>query len=968
MIRFRSRYLLSALLLVLLSAADMTAQVLTAGSIDGLVLADTGDPLRDVRIVATSQVTGVTHDVRTDADGRFTLRFIAPGEYDILAELLGYAPKHVIGVSARSAAAATVIIRLRGVSGPAQQIDEERYVSGGGDRRAFAHNQWFGGQQLRLLPHAGRTLGDAARLSSISSEDLSVEGLPSSLSTLRYAGIEWRPSSFTGATGGVALASLHAAELVTNGLDVEWGGAAGAILSGHTSTGAGRTTFDARATFAGEALPGATIEPDGGWTDVQGEARVAGPVAGGSGGFTLGVDARMLGNARSPAWAGPAADALIATGVAPDDGLAGYTAPTVLEGTVLRAFGSLKVPAGARHSLGGNVALNATSLDPVAGSSSNAAGSEALDLLGTIFLASALSERWWNHAQIGLTRGTLERDTLGVAPLLVVPDGLRTATSMRPRDVTYMEATLRNALGARFGAHDLKLGAALRYASFDHAGIHDTHGTYMFGGLDELLAGTGALVRTEPVTNAADWSTVGISVFAQDRWRPTPAIELLVGVRVEAEALPTSDVPLDVEWMRLTGIANNTPDEPTARLSPRAGITWTPHDGPWKVELATGVYDGRYDPELIAGWHADAGTARVRRVAGAVTWPPAGTAGGTTAVRLTVLGPDFAPPRTARLSAGITRALAPSTSIQLAGTIRRTDNLPRRADLNLSDEPVLQDQYGRALYGTLVKQGGRLVATPGTNRRFSEYDEVAAISADGESRYWGVTLALDHAAGDAFSVFGSYTISRTTDAWFGARDGGWTQTMPPGFADWIDDTSDFDVPHRGLIGAVARAPFGLTLSALYRAQSGLPFTPGFRPGVDANGDGIANNDPAFVDASIPGMSDLIARWSCLAEARGKFAGRNACRADPVHTLDANAALHLFTVNGMSASVIVAALDLLDAERRMPDSALYLIDLDASLVVTDDVVTVPLVANPAFGEPRAWPLSGRTLRLGLSLNW
>ncbi|MHB1170480.1 MAG: hypothetical protein ACYC28_14480, partial [Longimicrobiales bacterium] len=204
------------------------------------------------------------------------------------------------------------------------------------------------------------------------------------------------------------------------------------------------------------------------------------------------------------------------------------------------------------------------------------------------------------------------------------------------------------------------------------------------------------------------------------------------------------------------------------------------------------------------------------------------------------------------------------------------------------------------------------------------------------------------------------------DDWFGARDAGWTRTMPVGFDEWIDDTSDFDVPHRGVIGAIARAPFGLTVSALYRVESGLPFTPGFRAGVDVNGDGIANNDPAFVDASVPGMSELIGQWSCLSS--GDFAARNSCRADYVQTLDASASLRLFTVNDISASVHVEAYDLLDAERRMPDSALYLVDPTAPLDVNGDVVSVPLVANPDFGEPRAWPLAGRTLRLGLSLNW
>ncbi|HEU5208843.1 MAG TPA: carboxypeptidase regulatory-like domain-containing protein [Longimicrobiales bacterium] len=968
MLRHRARHIPAlSFLCALLLAPAAHAQVLTAGSIHGQVITEQGDPLRDARIVATSQASGLEYEARSDADGLFTLRFVAPGEYDLLIELLGYAPKRVTGVPARSSAAPAAVIRLRSVSGPAQQVDLEPY-SGSGDQRASVRRQWIGASGIDALPHAGRTLADLVRLSSLASEDLAVEGLPSRLSTMRYAGVEWRPSSGDGATGPVPLGAIAAAELATNAVDVEWGGAAGGILSAHARTGARRTSVDARGTFAGDALPGATLEPEQGWTDVQGEARVMGPLAAGRGGFALGADARMLGSARSAAWAGPDAEALIAAGVAPDGALAPYASPTVQEGSTVRAFGSFDLPVGERHDVGGNVIVNATSLDPVAGRTIGSVGSDALDLLGTVSLSSMLNQRWWNHAQLGVTHGSVERDSLEFAPLLLVPGGLATSRSPFPGERTQTAISVQEAFGARFGAHDVKLGLGVRVSSFDFTGVHDTDGTYLFGGLDELLGGTGALVRTEPVSNEADWSTVGITGFVQDRWRPSPALELLVGARVEAETLPSDDVALDTEWLRLTGIANNTPDDPALRISPRAGLTWTPGGGGWRVEVATGVYDGRNDPELIAAWQADAGTARVRRVVGAVAWPPADAAGGTTALRLTVLDPDFAPPRSARMTAAITRTLGAGTSVQLSGTVRRTDNLPRRTDLNLTDDPVAQDQYGRALFGTLVKQGGLLVAEPGSGRRFPEYDEVAALSADGESKYWGVTLALDHEAGDALDVFARWTFSRTTDDWFGARAGGWTRTMPVGFDEWIDDTSDFDVPHRGVIGAVARAPFGLTLSALYRVQSGLPFTPGFRAGVDANADGIANNDPVFVDASVPGMSELVGQWSCLSDASGDFAERNACRADPVHTLDASAALRLFTVSGMSASVLVEAFDLLDAERRMPDSALYLVDPDAELDVSGDVVSVPLVANPDFGKPRAWPLSGRTLRLGLSLNW
>src|SRR5690606_30255587 len=77
--------------------------------------------------------------------------------------------------------------------------------------------------------------------------------------------------------------------------------------------------------------------------------------------------------------------------------------------------------------------------------------------------------------------------------------------------------------------------------------------------------------------------------------------------------------------------------------------------------------------------------------------------------------------------------------------------------------------------------------------------------------------------------------------------------------DWADGRSDFDVPHRLAVGAELRLPIlaGVSIAGVYRYQSGYPFTPGFRDGVDMNGDGSGRNDPAFVDNAIPGTDELV---------------------------------------------------------------------------------------------------------------
>jgi hypothetical protein len=141
-------------------------------------------------------------------------------------------------------------------------------------------------------------------------------------------------------------------------------------------------------------------------------------------------------------------------------------------------------------------------------------------------------------------------------------------------------------------------------------------------------------------------------------------------------------------------------------------------------------------------------------------------------------------------------------------------------------------------------------------------------------------------------------------------------------------------------------PIGpLTLGGLYRYESGAPFTPGFRPGVDANGDGGDDNDPVFVDDAIPGVTDVFAEWDCLSTQVGAFAARNSCREPGSHRLD------------LRLTVTPPASDPLGAHhstgpafgerRRTARSRSAGRSHGTVRRIQDGVTTVPLIANPAF---------------------
>jgi len=265
---------------------------------------------------------------------------------------------------------------------------------------------------------------------------------------------------------------------------------------------------------------------------------------------------------------------------------------------------------------------------------------------------------------------------------------------------------------------------------------------------------------------------------------------------------------------------------------------------------------------------------------------------------------------------------------------------------------------------------------PGSNRRFPAFDRILALDADGFSDYWGISAALERRSATGVSLRIDYTYSRATDNWLSGRAGGTDAQLTPFPAglnggDWAKGPSDFDIPHNlsaGLALPISRG-FGPRLGVLYRYHSGYPFTPGFRDGVDLNGDGSGRNDPAYVDQSIPGTTSLYGAWPCLQQQAGQLAGRNSCREPGVHALDVRLSMAPFRSSSFAAELVIDALNLVESDVAVRDRALYLVDPARTLATnaTTGVVTVPLLVNPNFGQPLIRRTTGRTLRVGLRIS-
>jgi hypothetical protein len=461
----------------------------------------------------------------------------------------------------------------------------------------------------------------------------------------------------------------------------------------------------------------------------------------------------------------------------------------------------------------------------------------------------------------------------------------------------------------------------------------------------------------------------------QDTWRPTPAVELIAGVRYEQEKLPVDDMQINEEWLRLTGLSNADAPASYGKISPRFSFKWDPSaDHAWVFAGGIGLYHDEADVDVMASAVGNAG--RVLRRAGVLAnWTgalPGDTAGsGRT---LTLLPSAYRPPQSLRGSVGLTRLLTPSIAVHVTADYRETTRLPRRVDLNQWVDPIGEDQFGRPLFGQLVQQGGLVAAMPGSNRRFAGFDDVIGVNTDGRSEYTAVSVLLERAEAEGVNLLASYTYSRTQDNWLGARSVFPEIAIAPGIVnaqgdEWADGRSDFDVPHRLVLAAEVPVTSSVKVAGLYRYESGAPFTPGFAAGVDLNGDGYSTNDPAFVSEAVSGISEIMSEWSCLRSQNGQFAERNSCRADALQTLDLRVSAQLLRGTARTLQLHVEALNVLQSEFGLIDNALYQVN-PAGQLATDvnRRTTIPLIANPGFGEIRQRASLPRLIRAGLQFNW
>jgi hypothetical protein len=977
-----------ALLLWVLPSAAL-AQSLTTGGLLGRVLDEDGVPLFDVLVTVIPSSGGVPRLLSTPRDGDFEFDFLMPGDYEVLAERLGYVPARVTGVRVQPGARARVELTVRTAESSAATSVDQR-VWDGAASSAYVAGMRIGATRERMIrmPGVTRDLADAARLSSFLGEDLSARGLPGSYTGFFVDGTPVHGARHpllgqgSGRSSILRMASFDQVQVVQDDPDVELSGFAGSFIAGQGRRGGRTFMSEAWAEGSAGALSSSKHfdAADAGGTSLQGGVVLSGPIVVDTAHFMAGIELirREAGRAAllNPEYS-PAAESVL-NGMGSERSAFGE--PFTAQSNILTGFGSLDWSVADAHRIFARLDFaSLTAAEPDLPGGGLVSTSSGTDLLASGGVSSRIGTGTALEFRFGLERSS--RDYEAAEGGTTVPwTGVASGS---------FGFGLPAVLAGTFQTSSLSIGETLLHRAEEHQvkvgvgawlGTHERTGgptapEFYFSDASSLETRRGYSVRSRGAATLQSFATRQFYAFIQDRWDVSPEAEVLFGVRAELERLPLEDIESDGEWEARSQLANRTLTvQPLPKLSPRVGFSWDLGGaGRYFLRGAAGIYHQSFDPDVLAEVLTETSGRTVERRTGNIGgWPSDPTGGTVVETRtLSILGPEFRAPRSDRGTLGLGMALGSAVSLDLAASYSRTTGLPRRTDLNRLPGVVERDQAGRPIYGELVQDGGLLYARPASNRRFSDYDAVYALHSDGEAETVSFTAGFDREVETGPSFHLRYTFSRTTDDWMNAGLAPRGAGLSPFTTDdaWVESTADFDVPHRMVAGVDVPVPnVPVRVSAFYRFESGLPFTPGFPIGVDANGDGVFGNDPAFV-GNVAGISDIVAAWPCLNDETNGFVQRNACRDPDTHRLDLRVSADLAA--GQNRFVVFAeAVNIMDSEVAIRDRALYRVDPSGSLqrdAATGRVI-VPLVANPEFGEPIVLLSSGRTVRLGLQVRF
>jgi hypothetical protein len=286
------------------------------------------------------------------------------------------------------------------------------------------------------------------------------------------------------------------------------------------------------------------------------------------------------------------------------------------------------------------------------------------------------------------------------------------------------------------GHHELKAGVTINHVRLRSEMPDGFGGLFVFRTVDDFVAGRAASWRQAFGSAGTDFGITSFGAFIQDRYQPIHRLTLNLGARYDIERLPQ---PFQTNF---------------GNISPRIGLAWSPSAN-WVLRSGVGFYYDRIPlSSLNRAIQKDGTHAFELADDDAIASSIFSSSNGGAAFPLSTItpsifsaSPSFSTPYSAQANASVERLISKDVTVRADYLFTRGIHLLRTRNVNLL--PPVLGPSGRALFG------------PG--RIDSLFDSIYSLESSAKSTYHGGTLSINKRLSDEFELMASYTFAKTID-------------------------------------------------------------------------------------------------------------------------------------------------------------------------------------------------------------